>query len=300
MTQIEITDMSSLHKYRTELPNIIYSLGLSLSEIGFYSYLKKVAGDQGTCFMSLPTLSENLGCSENTIRDIKKRLSERFELLEGKSLITIEKRICEKGNKTDIIKIIDIWPINFRSKIFNTGSKSEPGVVQNLNHPGSKFEPKEEPIKKNPINSFSTAEKGRDEKCGNVHNLPDSKILSNDEGIFYEFTKSQLYTMAVQQKKDWNKKEIEIAWNILFEYNDIINQPLAFICGTIKKLRTNEIINKFKESKCQEKKKLDLGTKHFKKQSSNFKRETTSKDLLVPLSVTMERSFPSLRKYFNS
>ena len=58
MSIIEIKDLSSIHHYRTELPNIIFEIGLSPKLIGVYSAIKRCAGDKGICIKSEKTLAE--------------------------------------------------------------------------------------------------------------------------------------------------------------------------------------------------------------------------------------------------
>jgi hypothetical protein len=115
MTEEEVTisDKSSLHNYRTELPHIIYYLHLSKAEFQYYSYLKKVAGDGGNCTKSQANISKVIDCSTRHIRRMNDSLSKvRSDL--GISLISITKRVGSNNQKqTSLIEINDIWPINF-------------------------------------------------------------------------------------------------------------------------------------------------------------------------------------------
>jgi len=103
----QIEDGSSLHKYRTETPNIVYDLDLDPYEGWLYSHLKRIAGDQGACFASNKTLAIKSKISERKVKDCKNSLSQ-------KGLIKITERKKANGSPdTTLIQIIDLWPQNF-------------------------------------------------------------------------------------------------------------------------------------------------------------------------------------------
>lgn len=147
-TQVEIQDNGSLHRYRTEIPNIVYDLGLSSDLTGFYGYLKRITGDKGSCWKSVPLMAKECGCSTNKIRDMKKALQKPQPGLDNLSLIKIQagRKKADGSQLSDLITITDIWPVNFRS--LSTHSKSVPPPLQNLKGPPSESEPKEERYKK--------------------------------------------------------------------------------------------------------------------------------------------------------
>lgn len=105
---VEIQDSGSLHRYRTEIPNIIFQMKLDPWAFKAYCVFKMTAGDKGVCFKANVTLSEEIGCSIPTLIKLKHQLEE-----EG--LIKIIKRIHENGgNLPDLIQIVDIWPENMQ------------------------------------------------------------------------------------------------------------------------------------------------------------------------------------------
>ncbi len=155
-----VYDGSSLHKYRTEIPNIIFDIGLSAHEMILYIELKRIASDTGKCWYSVPNLAKKLGVSERTIQYCKKSLSKTNPKLENRSLIRIEKRkkSNSRENLPDIITIVDIWDLNF--KIFYTGAlyapygakndiKDKIGGAQDAPY-GAPNAPKEEPLEEEP------------------------------------------------------------------------------------------------------------------------------------------------------
>lgn len=165
MSDFIINDESSNHKYRTELPNLIYEIGLTPALIGVYSALKRAAGDHGQCTKSEKTLSSKLFITKKTLHGLITQLCEVNSFL-GKPLIILTHRFSEHGDKdTNAITIVDIWPENYSFFTEESGGrvnstlpsvnitqprvKSAQGVGQNLPQGRVKFTHKEEPIKKN-------------------------------------------------------------------------------------------------------------------------------------------------------
>ena len=95
----QFKDKSSLHKCRTEIPNIIKSLKLSGNEFLLYFHYKSVAGDDSACWQSLKTLSEETGLSEKTIKEINKKLCQPRVKLDGLPLISLEHRFKKDGSR---------------------------------------------------------------------------------------------------------------------------------------------------------------------------------------------------------
>jgi len=141
----QIKDNSSLHHYRTEIPNIIKSLKLTGNEFLLYFHYKNTAGDNGACWKSQATLSEETGLSLRTIIDCNKTLLMPRHELDGLSLITLDHRFNEKGAQIScIITIVDLWPINMTFCLKQ--NKENNKGVQNLHRGGAKFADKEEHI----------------------------------------------------------------------------------------------------------------------------------------------------------
>ncbi len=122
----EIQDLSSHHKYRTEIPNIVFDLGLDPYEFKAYCVLKMTAGDKRACWKSNATLCLEVGCQKPKLIEIKKSLAK-------KGLIIIQKRRKEdKSCESDLIKIVDIWPQNMKYMAekypIKEGGGSNPGL----------------------------------------------------------------------------------------------------------------------------------------------------------------------------
>ncbi len=162
MCDFNSDDLSSNHKYRTELPNIIFELGLTSIQFFVYCAIKKSAGDHGGCTKSTKTLAKICNCSVRTIHKTIQELSEINNFIK-KPLILCTHRISEWGDKdTNLITIVDVWEENYLIKGGSAKSappseisalpsaKSTVGVAQNLRQGSAKSAHKQEPIKKNP------------------------------------------------------------------------------------------------------------------------------------------------------
>ena len=141
--KVSIEDLSSLHKHRTETPNIIFEYDLDPYEGWLYMCFKKIAGDKGACFSSIKYLEKLSNIKETKIRACKKSLV-------AKKLIIVTQRFKDDGSRTtDLIQIIDLWPknfMNFQKKI--SGSLNETVVSREMRMGGSGNIDKEDPIKK--------------------------------------------------------------------------------------------------------------------------------------------------------
>ena len=178
----QVQDEGDLHRYRTEIPNIIFRLGLTPFELTLYAHLKQTAGDGGQCWKSTGTLARETGMSAGTISKAKDGLlSPRLEL-SGKSLIAVREEPGTRGGRPrHYISLTDVWPENMamrgrvegcaekpntptpekhfpssphelgHSQVHQTGSQ-----VHHMNFPSSPHElKKEQSIKKEPIKEQS-------------------------------------------------------------------------------------------------------------------------------------------------
>ncbi len=101
-----IQEEYSDHTYRTEIPNIVFEMGLNPYELSAYCHMKRIAGDKGLCYKTCQKLSEDIGCHRSKFIEVKKSLQE-------KGLIRITHRKKEDGAcTTDVITMIDLWPKN--------------------------------------------------------------------------------------------------------------------------------------------------------------------------------------------
>lgn len=154
----QIVDAGDLRSYRTEIPNLIDDMDLSVYAFRLYVHLKRVAGasTDGACWQSTRTLASHCGMSASKVSESKQELVEA-------GLIMIEQGDHPKG-KSDVITIVNVWPRNFTK--YAPSAPSEPvrtanttaqtcshseHPVRTANTPVRVAVPKKEPIKKEPI-----------------------------------------------------------------------------------------------------------------------------------------------------
>lgn len=111
-----VVDHGDLRKYRTEIPNIVFSLGLTPYELALYCLLKKTAGADGMCWKSTATLAKESGMSSGMVSKAKVTLQKPIPIL-GKPLIVVDEEPNQKGGKPKhCITLTDIWPDNTRMR----------------------------------------------------------------------------------------------------------------------------------------------------------------------------------------
>lgn len=139
------------HKYRTEIPNIVFDLDLTPIEFKVYCQIKKIAGDEGACWYSMKNLSDQCKCSERSVQYAIEKLQQIFPI--GKPLIQITHRKKKDGSAdTSVLHVINIWPENGKRRQFQKilgGANGAPGVVQTVHQGGANGAPKQEQENKN-------------------------------------------------------------------------------------------------------------------------------------------------------
>lgn len=99
----------------TQIPNIIFDLVeediiTPFAQI-LYNFYRKVAGEEGACWMGMRKIAEKTKLSLSTITRARKELERPIARLGGLPLIKIRKG-DRKSNETDTITIVDIWRVN--------------------------------------------------------------------------------------------------------------------------------------------------------------------------------------------
>lgn len=110
------------------IPNIIYEIGLDHYARDVYGYIKRVAGESGQCWKSIPTIAKQLGISESTVKRSIKKLLQRRPELSGKSLIA---KVASKHPSNTYV-VVDIWAENSRVMV---GSHRPPSRFPQTPHP---------------------------------------------------------------------------------------------------------------------------------------------------------------------
>jgi hypothetical protein len=151
-----VVDAGDLRLYRTEIPNLIDDMSLSVYAFRLYVHLKRVAGasNEGACWQSTRTLATHCGMSASKVSESKQELVDA-------GLIEIEPG---DRTKSDTMTIVNVWPQNFAKYTKTTDdsgvrtantppsgcSHSEQGV-RTANAGVRVVVHKKEPIKKEPV-----------------------------------------------------------------------------------------------------------------------------------------------------
>ena len=128
-SRIEVYDAGDLRKYRTEIPNLIFDLGLSPHALALYGHLKRTAGQSGKSWKSRETLAKECNMSTGKVTEARREL-------EAASLITVEQVSKRKPVE---VRITDIWVRNFEHF-------SEKPSRQNMTAESSEYDTKKEPL----------------------------------------------------------------------------------------------------------------------------------------------------------
>lgn len=150
MSAINGRDAGGLKKYRTEIPNIVFTLGLDPYALALYCHLKRTAGaaDGGLCYKSTRTLAEETGMSIGKVSEARSELEQPRAELGGKPLIHVE-RPQERGKAVEVV-CMDVWLENFQHFGPEGSCSSGERRVHHTNTDCSSGEHKKEPLKKEP------------------------------------------------------------------------------------------------------------------------------------------------------
>lgn len=106
MSEVQcIQDNADLKRYRTEIPNMVFDIGLTPYEVALYGHFKRVCGSepQGKCWKSVKTLSKETRMSTGRVSEARTALAKRGLIKVGQP----------KGPGTSVtVAIVDIWPQN--------------------------------------------------------------------------------------------------------------------------------------------------------------------------------------------
>lgn len=151
-----IIDEGDLRKYRTEIPNLIDDLALSVYAYRLYGHLKRVCGASGgACYQGTRKMARHCMMSVGMVSKAKQELRDR-------SLITV-RTFPASANRPDEIRIVDIWPRNFAAfATRSSGEQPRSGDEQ----PRSRGERKKEPTRKEPTKKVlgETKKKGAERR----------------------------------------------------------------------------------------------------------------------------------------
>ena len=155
VSEDQYRDESDLKKYRTEIPNMIFDIGLTPYEVALYGHFKRVCGAEpgGMCWKSVSTLSKETGMSAGRVSEARAELARR-------GLIHMRQ---PKGPGTSVtVTIVDIWPQNMvRYSAEGNPSQYEDPLHSMKGYP-SRGETKKEPLEEKPIKNRSKTQKSKE------------------------------------------------------------------------------------------------------------------------------------------
>lgn len=147
--KFKVTDESGDRKYFTIIPNYIVNHS-TVYEQSIYLYMKRVAGENGTCWMSAKTIADHLKIARNTVKKYRQELVKRGWL---KAVGT--KKTGATNQSTIEYKIVDLWDINNKHYQNNKKGSTNDTFHNNTYQRGQQMTPKgstdghkEEPLKK--------------------------------------------------------------------------------------------------------------------------------------------------------
>ena len=151
----QYSDGSDLKKYRTEIPNMIFDIGLTPYEVALYGHFKRVCGAEpgGMCWKSVSTLSNETGMSAGRVSEARAELARR-------GLIHMRQ---PKGPGTGVtVTIVDIWPQNMMRFSAESHPSQYEGGLHHVKGDPSRGETKKEPLEEQPIKNRSKTPKSKE------------------------------------------------------------------------------------------------------------------------------------------
>jgi len=249
------------HHHRTELANIISQLNLSPNEVAVYFILKKIAGDNGSCYMSCQKIADMCNVSLKVFYRTKERLCQNYKIINC-PLIICTNRKTEQGDKdTNLITIVDIWDENYLFYIGNGSAKNDStGSAKNDSTVVPKTPYKEEPFQEEPFKEdkglANSALAGSEIPLKNKETknaeAPEAEASNEPEGekIFYmarsgslmSITKSEVFSSLA--KSGFDAQVISAAIKKFILRKGKIGDPIkliALMCEDIKKSNKGQV-----------------------------------------------------------
>lgn len=144
-----VIDAGDLRKYRTEIPNMVDDMGLSVYAFRLYAHLKRVAGQDGVCYQGKRKIAEVCNMSAGMVTKAKR------ELVDAGLIVIDAGNAAER--RPDHITIVDIWRKNFETFSFSdtshtvtTSGHDVTRAGHTVNGAGHVVVHKNKPIKKEP------------------------------------------------------------------------------------------------------------------------------------------------------
>lgn len=149
MAQHDVIDQGDAKKYFTQIPNIVFDIGLNPQELALYAHLKRTIGanNERKCHKSTRRLAIETGMGTGSVSRAKASLQLRRGEIGNRPLIRVHERINPHGGKPyDEITITDIWRVNMEcftsSDVEREDGEQVPKDGEQVPNPSSILEPK--------------------------------------------------------------------------------------------------------------------------------------------------------------
>lgn len=173
----KIKDRSNDRKYFTMLPNIVWTMGLSVYDLWLYATIKRVAGEHDSCWMSTRQLSDLSGVSLGQISKSKDNLV-------AVGLISVDERESADGPPRDEITVCDVWEKNRFSCSQGDQLAVSCSPHDQSRSPGDQLRsPGDQPIirkKKNPLRRTHEEEQRLIAACESIYQAYPRKVGKQD------------------------------------------------------------------------------------------------------------------------
>lgn len=171
------TDNSREREWRTEVPNIVFSLGLTPFELTLYVHLKRTAGDDGGCWKSNVTLAKETGMSTGMVIKAREGLKRPQTALDGMALITDVEDSSKPGRARHLITINDIWTDNFAAYIARRkASRDEQKSPRDFQTSSGDIQKSPHDTKKEPVEERTNEEGSRATRSPSVNKMSEEEF----------------------------------------------------------------------------------------------------------------------------
>mgnify|MGYP001575004163 CR=1 FL=1 len=228
--KINIQDESGDHKYFTIIPNYILNHS-TMWDREVYIQMKRITGEEGTCWTSKNTLSKQCGMS-------KRRLDKSIKyLLEHQWIKKVGSRKVEtKGGIQEVLeyKIVDLWNLNnsfYQEKYKKGGAPETPPITKGGARKtqrgctdeakgGAQNDYKEEPyINKNHVNKIAT------QSVAGIDINSFIKLFEDVNPSYEQLYKNKTQRSAMERLiKKWGEEKMT---NTIKALKDIVIKPYA-------------------------------------------------------------------------
>lgn len=224
----EIYDEGDPRNYWTQLPNIVFELGLKPLELVLYAHLKRAAGAGvgGKCTKSTATLARETGMGAGTVSRTKSSLEAKRSMLGNRPLIRTKEIPNPRGGKPfQEITITDIWKVN--SDYFSpstveveTAEPSSSLEIERLNQVPVEVDPSSKPI--------STVEIKKNSKKNNKEELEHRDFIAELKAdSFYAHVD---FDMEIERMRRWlarpENKGRQFTERFMIRWLDKIDRPI--------------------------------------------------------------------------